>query len=454
MATYFVASGGSNTAPYDTWAKAATSLATALAAATTAWDIIAIQYDGVPSGDAELSADTTYTAAANIAIISSTNSGTATITPTVMGTANWIGNSTTNRSVSLAGPLFNVFVYGVTFRTAGTSNDSIFLGISDGMHLEMESCYIYHGNSSPVSVIQLGVNSTTAYNGYVKCINCTFRLGNTAQSIVVRSQTDLIGCTLSSDGSAPETVFRMTSSNMGSGSFECIGSDLSHAGSGYLISDSTVISFVAKFTGCKLGTSFVPLAPQTNTNKSSAQVWIFDSSSSDQHYHLGYSDALGDLTMSTGIYANAGAKYYGTNGYSWKIVTSAASSYYTPFVTPWIEQYHSATSAITPYIEILRDGSATAYQDDEVWAEFGAKTTTGSTLMSFSNDRMAIAGTPANQTASSLGASDWTGENATAWFGKCVAPASITPAEIGMLMARVIVGEPSITVYADPTIRT
>ncbi len=88
MADYFVASGGSNTAPYETWAKAATSLATALAAASTAGDQVIIQYNAVPSGDAELAADTTYTLAANIQIISASNDGGSAFTPTAMGTAN------------------------------------------------------------------------------------------------------------------------------------------------------------------------------------------------------------------------------------------------------------------------------------------------------------------------------------------------------------------------------
>ena len=454
MATYFYASGGSNTAPYDTWAKAATSLQTALTAASSSGDVVAVQYDAISAGDAELAADTTYTVTSNVAIITASNDGGSAYTPTVMGTANWIGNSTTNREVSFAGATFSVFMYGLTFRTTGGTGDDIVIGKSDGMHIELEECYLWSGSTNVGAGIQLGPDSAANSNVYVKCRNCTFQFGHALQGIAIRAQVEIIGGSISSAGSAPTTIFRIGTANMAGGELEVIGTDLSYAGSAYLVSSSSVISFVAKFSVCKLGSGFVPLAPQTNNNKSSAQVWLFDCASGDQHYNLGYSDALGDLTINTSIYANDGAKYDGTNGFSWKIVTTAYSTYYTPFVTPWIERYHSATSAITPYIEILRDGSATAYQDDEVWAEFGAKTTAGSTLMSFSNDRMALAGTPANQTASSLGASDWTGENATAWFGKCVAPSSITPAEIGMLMARVIVGEPSITVYADPTIRT
>ena len=53
MALLFVASGVSNTSPYETWAKAATSLQTALTAAT-AGDVVVIQRNAVPSGDKEL----------------------------------------------------------------------------------------------------------------------------------------------------------------------------------------------------------------------------------------------------------------------------------------------------------------------------------------------------------------------------------------------------------------
>jgi hypothetical protein len=66
---------------------------------------------------------------------------------------------------------------------------------------------------------------------------------------------------------------------------------------------------------------------------------------------------------------------------------------------------------------------------------------------------MALSGTPAAQTTGALGAGDWTGENATSWFGKLHTTSTITPAEIGMLRARVCVGLASATVYVDPYIR-
>src|SRR5574343_580810 len=141
MATYFVASGGSNTSPYDTWAKAATSLATALTATTTAGDVVVIQYNAVPSGDAELSADTTYTFAGDIWLISASNDGGSAYTPTAMGTANWIGNSTTGRAIALSAGDKRAYVWGLTFRTSSSTPKKLLINSGNGLQIELENSY-------------------------------------------------------------------------------------------------------------------------------------------------------------------------------------------------------------------------------------------------------------------------------------------------------------------------
>jgi hypothetical protein len=137
---------------------------------------------------------------------------------------------------------------------------------------------------------------------------------------------------------------------------------------------------------------------------------------------------------------------------SWKIVTTAAASAAVPFVTPPIPVFHDGTAAITPYLEILRDGSATAYKDNEVWAEFALKTTSGTVLGTTSSDAATLLSAGANQ-ASGAGLGSWTGESGTAWSGKCGLSGTVTPAEVGEIVARVSVGAPSATVYVDPQVR-
>lgn len=441
MATYFVASGGSNTSPYDTWAKAATSLATALAAATTDGDIVVIQYNAVPSTDAELAADTSYIPAAEILIVSASNDGGSSWTPTEMGTANWIGNSTTNRTISLSGSDREYQIWGVTFRTAGATTDSINIGSTSGTAPFLENCYLWSGNTSTSSVIALTVDG----RAYAHLRNCTFRFGATAQSLAIGSTAILENCTISSDGSTPSVLFSSpgpTPTNV-----KCVGCDFSLV-TGTLVGNIAG-PVVVEFERCVFGSGVTVLATQSlNPTKASAKAWVFDCSSGDTHGLFGYYDALGSCISDTGIYFTAGAA-----AQSWKIVTTANAHFQTPFFAPWIDLYNTGTSAITPYFEILRDGSSTAYQNDEVWAEFSAKVTSASTKASFYNDRKTLTATAENQ-AAGAGLSSWTGENATSWSGKCDSGSSLTPAENGYVRGRLVVGEPSITVYLDPQIRT
>jgi hypothetical protein len=119
-------------------------------------------------------------------------------------------------------------------------------------------------------------------------------------------------------------------------------------------------------------------------------VHVWDCSSGDVHGLFGYYDALGSVVSDTGIYYSAAPDSVQDGAtakkQSWKITTTANCSATAPFVTPWIPFYNSATSAITPYIECLRDGNATAWTSAEVYAEFSVKTTAGSTKANFSTD--------------------------------------------------------------------
>lgn len=447
MATYFVASGGSATAPYDTWAKAATSLQTALTAASGGADTVVVQYNAVPSGDAELAADVDYTTAAKVRIVSASNDGGSAYTPTPMGTANWIGNSTTNRRVGFTlGADHVVMMSGLTLRTSGSATaDDIRLNIANGASLEMEDCYLWHGNSNASSAIIIGGNSAAET---VRLTNTTLRFSNAAHTINIGCTVDLVGCTVSSAGTAPSVLVSSTYGAISHARF--LGCDLSFV-TGTLVGNVGHAVDIY-FDRCKLGSGVVVLATQTsNPTRASARVFVSDCHSGDTHIFSGYYDALGSAITDTGIYYTSGDA-----AQSLKIVTTANASYNMPFQAQWIDAYNTATASITPYIEILRDLSATAYKDDEVWAEFVAKTTANVTLGTLYADRCTLAtkltGSPANQ-AAGAGTGSWTGENATAWSGKCDSGAAFTPTEVGYISGRICVGAPSITVYVDPTLR-
>lgn len=420
------------------WTFATIFYSYALLAANASGDVIKVH----KAHTENVTADTTFTHTTNIAVICVDKDASDALD--TMGTAAWIGNSTTNFSVTMAGA-FRVYLYGITLRTAGATADSIALAATDGGHFEYESCYFWQGCTAGTSGINIGAADAQVF---VKAKNCTFRLNATGQRIFVASKLVIEGGAYAATGSIPTAgLFLAAVTDSAGPSVDCIGFDISYLGANPIVGNATTNAFTVRLSQCKLGTSFVLLATQTNLNRSSAEVYVFDCSSGDTHGLFAYANPMGSVVSDTGIYFTSGAA-----AQSWKIVTTANCSYYTPFETPWFGYYNTVTTAITPYVEILRDGSATAYQDDEVWLDVMAKTNTGSTQSSLTTGRMTLLGTPANQDAGA-GLGSWTGESGTAWSGKMVM-ASLTPAEVGRLSARVVVGEPSITVYADPQIRT
>lgn len=438
MATYYLWSGAAGAGTGADWTNAFTTYTAALAAATADRDVVKVH----KAHTEELAVDTNYTHQNNICVICVDKDASDALA--TMGDTAWIGNSTTNRSVQMLGA-FRVYVYGITLRTAGASTDNIVLGGSDGSHFEFESCYFWHGNTSVSTGVFIGSGDIQSF---VKAKNCTFRFNLATHRISVVSRFVIEGGKLAATGTIPTGgLFVAATVDPAGASVDCLGFDMSYLGSNPIVGNATTNAFTARLSQCKLGTSFVLLATQTNLNRSSAEVYAFDCASGDTHGLFAYANPMGSVVSDTGIYFTSGAA-----AQSWKIVTTANCSYYTPFETPWFGYYNTVTTAITPYVEILRDGSTTAYNDNQVWLDVMAKTTSGSTQSSLTTDRMTLLGS-ANPQDNGAGLGSWTGESGTAWSGK-LAVASLTPAEVGRLSARVVVGEPSITVYADPQIRT
>lgn len=435
------------------WANATLNLSKALVNATTSGDRIFVKYDDAFI----LTASTTFTAANNIAVIavSSTDYTTGTNwTPAVMdGTTGYIGHSTTAFSITLNGA-FKCYWYGLCFRTTGAGNNPTIIACSsDNGHFEFESCF-FKLDSGSSGYFQFGsVNNDQ--NHYIKATNCTFSVTNVNHAIRLAATTEIYGGSISIVSGNLTNAFLLN--NFGEGGDRIVsGVNLSGIGStANILANITSGAARLRLDNCRLPATWTGtwLFTQTSANKSGGAITAFNCSTGDTHYEFAYADSFGVLTAVTTPYFDVGAKYDGTNAVCWKIVTTANCSYYTPFVSPWIEKYHSGTSTITPYLEILRNDSITAFNDDEVWGEFSIQATSGSVLPVFKNDRKSLEASAASQ-ANGAGLTSWTGESGTAWSGKVDSGTSATPAEIGMLRARVCVGAASATVYVDPYIRS
>lgn len=437
MATYHVYNAAAGAGTGADWTNAFTTFGAAVTAASSNGDVIKVHVAHTEN----LGADTTYTFAAHVAVICVDKDNSDALA--VMGTSAWIGHNTLNFSIVFAGAV-KVFMYGLTFRNASTGADFITLCNSDGSHQVLENCYLWLGTTSTTALIQVGVNDTQCF---ARLKDCTLRFGATAQSLSVRGNVVIEGGSVSADGSAPSSLFSFAGTDPGGATVRADGTDLSHI-SGNIVGDATSAAAVVTLTNCKLHASATWLAAQTVANKSGAEVFLFDCHSGDTHIAIGHEDGLGKTEIATGI------SFTGSEaGCSWKITTTAAASFYTPYRTPWIDTYHDGLAAITPYLEILRDGSSTAFNNDEVWGEFRAKVTSGSVVTTAYSDRKVLLASAAAQ-AAGAGTGSWSGENATAWSGKVDSGSALTPAEVGFIRSRFAVGAASATVYGDPRMRT
>ena len=442
MATYYVWDGGSNGAGTD-WTSAKTTLAAAIALASASGDVIKVAH--THTGDNAIAVDTTWTILNNLSIVSVDK--TSSDAPTVMGTSAWIGSSSAAVALTIAGA-YRLKISGLTFRNGGTTSKSIFIaGTSDGAAYDVDNCYLWLGTTSAAPPSIISGATSASYNTRVRFNNCTFRFGNSAQTLLATGIVEFNGCSISSAGSIPSTLLGDPQRGILATFTGC---DLSALGSGTLVGNQSSYANEFRFTQCKLGTNYVARAtPSSPANASNGVTWIIDCASGDTHGLFGYYDGQGALTSDTGVYVTSGAAQQ-----SWKVVTTSGNGLERPFYTPWVSLYHTGASSITPYFDVLRDDSTTAYKDTEVWAEFRAKTAGGSPISTGYSDAGALLSAGTNQATSSLGAGDWTGESGTNWYGKCDAGAAFTPAENGEILGRICVAVASTTIRIDPVIKT
>jgi len=256
--------------------------------------------------------------------------------------------------------------------------------------MAVEACYFWLGGSYSVSTIRLGAGSTGSATTTI-ARNCTFRFDDVDGRIEVGGIVKMFGCSLAAESAAITALLKVSAVGC---ALYAEGCDFSDMGSGYLIDTLAALSLSATLVNCKLGSGFVPLASQTGF---APELYLYNCDAGDVHYFFGHYDPLGSCVAYTSIYANDGPTYDGATEFAWRIDTTARATLYNPYISPWVSTYHDGTSAITPRLEILRDGSSTAFDDDEVWCEVSYQGTSGYPISTIVDDRVTLLGTPAAQ---------------------------------------------------------
>ena len=230
-------------------------------------------------------------------------------------------------------------------------------------------------------------------------------------------------------------------SNLG-GEVECIGVDLSAAGSGKTLvtADPVVSGQKYKFIDCKLNASVTKsVVPGSH---GSTEIDFVRSSPSGVNYTIFSHRITGTLDHETTIVRTGGASD-GTTPIAWKVVTTANCNFNFPFECPPIAIWNDTIGA--PVTATVEGIGAALPTDQEVWVECEYLGDASSPQGSFINDAKAdLLATAANQTSSSA---TWGGS--TTAFNLDV---TFTPQQKGWVYARVKCAKPSSTFYIDPLV--
>jgi hypothetical protein len=445
MATIFVSNAGSGTAPYDTEAKAATTLGVAITAATSA-DTIKVSSTHTETAGAAISytLPTTY----GLKVLSVLFNGSGTGALTQGGTVN-VGAANAALTFATGYAYFN----GLSF-VSGTNNNAacdinvISATIATGSGIIFDACTLSVPSASTTALINLSLlSATNGISMYVEANNCTFSHGAVKSIFLGAGRIKINNCTLT--GTAPTTIFNPASGSIFNA--EVTNCDFSGLAWTNLFNQSGGAAYGAgniKFISCKLRSGFTPVTG-TSPGLPSYVCELIDCHSGDTHYYYSKTDWAGSVTAQNSIYS---ANSDGTNSFAWVLVSTANASFTTPLTCPPILFFNSTLSAMTTTVEVINDG--TTFKDDELWQETTAKTSSGFPLgVTNIADRAAdILTAGANQTTSTA---SWTG---TGGFGAAVkqklVSGSFTPAEVGLISTVVKLAKASATVYVDMKVLT
>lgn len=440
MTDYFynAQASGSNNGSSKT--DAYTSIATALAALTSNGDRLFI----ADASTENLGATLTWTPTVDCSLL--VIDFATDLLSDMYAAGGYIGSSSAFRSIAFAGNT-RLYTRGLCLRGEGTGSTQFSIGQSTGGADHQHDNFTALLGTGGAQMLRIGTSNAIASSA-VRFKNLKLRIGNAAQRI------EGYGAKLEVDG----LDFTSDSGTSLNGVYSAVKAGAAAEISNYNVSRfTTACSLVAADSICSPGmirfnngthvSGLTIRAATTPATLASSEVWVNDSSENDVHTRAQYHNAYGYMATTLVRYADGNI----SGNVGWRVITSAECNAQNPFYTPWIDWPNDATSAITPYIEVARDFSATPFTDAQIWLEVQAKTTSGSTILTTYTDRVALLGTPADQASSGL---SWAGLNSPNNKMQ-LAISSITPAEVGAIRYRVGVAIASENfIFIDPQLRT
>lgn len=440
---YYVDPAGSATEPYDTWAKAAATVA----------DVLAGTVDPVVGGD-RIFVINTYdnggTSAKTWAGISNTVD-TPVLVISTSDTANepplTYARGATERVSSGAG---DVTVSGTNpgFVVAGfdwISADEIFL-TATAMFIKFIDCkQEINGTSSADEINITTANCTVIYE------DCEFEFGQAGQGFNIDDgcRLCLMGCNLSATGTAIDEIISTLSSR---GAFiEMLANDFSNGASGFsLLTAPASAGSGGNTSKIEVWNNKLPAtsAVLDGTPPGDMEVRAFNNGPDDVPNIL-FKNGRGTVEHDTAVYLDA--TYDGTNGYSLKMTASVDTQPGVFELRYPIAELYLASANPTIGVEIIT-GASNTIDDQKFWLEVEYPDATDTLLSKISRTRNSNYGLG---TAGTVGSSavTWTGEGTLTGETKYAESITISGGAAGkhVVYACYAPGAAE-TIYVDPAV--
>lgn len=441
MTVYYVDDGGSNTSPYDTWAKAAPTLAALQAGAgtalTTGGNVVYIGADSVSTGDNTGAADITFTGPAN---------GNVDIVSATVGTTNY-SKSSTNQIVQNGGDVKIIFyqgfsLYGIKMSSTGMIKLSTGAAASGQATVQTRDCTFLPGGNRQVELVQSGTSPEIHRHVNLTIYPDKDAGSNNRQFIdLYGGFYEFVGLTFQNSASGRNGPLMAMGNNSGKFSF-------SGANFGAIAAQTAIFS-VGSCTGkvdCLNCSTLASPVWTTGTPYTSFELRATNCKSADAPEGLYLGNYYGSAESSTTVYRTGGARVENVPC-SHKMVSNAGVSYSKPLYTPWYYLPITAAGTKTFTAYVAQDGGAGDLTDAEVWLEVEYMATANDGRYSLATDKAAYGAGAAQDDDTT---STWA--NITATYKQKLAVSSISVGEEGLCRARIGLGKASQTLYVDPLI--
>ncbi len=432
MAIRHINDDGSNTSPYETWAKAATTTATAVT--------------GSAAGDEfRIGADHAENTAGNVTYtFPGTQSNpnkfvSMTVDTTTYNKADNIQVDTgANNDMNING---SVQFYGVSFKIG---DDSTWINSSNNF-LYWEDCLLEFANGGSVLTVGATAGRTSIE---LKNTDITFSASGSGRGFAITASSFRWdgGQLLVTGPSFPTALFnggtRMAVVNVS-------GIDMAQLESAIVDISDTKPQLV-QLHNCLLHAS-VALTTGTIVERST-RVYMTgcDDTTDNKLYREEYEDFWGTTVSDDATFRTTGAPSDGTTPISWKMDSNGNAVEFTdPTKSPPIVAWVDSTGSKTFTINCLWD-SAVDIQDDEVWLELEFLEASADTDSAFADDRMAdIQATPADQTTNAV---PWTISPSMTNANEFEVAVTVTVNRVGPVIGRVCLAKPTTAIFVSQKI--